>query len=481
MYDATELGTQNPNPPGNGGSNPNGDKGKESAGAEAPELEGGLNALRLNEIPRSFLWGINPHADFKRMLGIIGFDPLAAGKIVKDGYGQMSDLHEVSEEHFVSSFTSLVRKNKKLSFPATAQFKLLVAQFYATSCDRHGNIPIAQEVADTTTYKELRGMYILAKHFKVVGSDGIKLAKFESGTSFVKWRKQAENYLGSIFNTSGIPLAYVIRDEDHTPSQEKIYSIQNQKSIECTGHLGTGFISDNERVWTILQDAILGSTGEAFIRHCNKSKDGRKAWKALNAHYLGAGPISTQKQAAYATIDGAKYTGESARFTFETYVSTLQNAYETLAEFDEAVPEAKKVSDFLKGIHVTNTYVSAAVANVETSADMRANFTSASNYLANTVANHKKTLNRRTVSEFKKGPAKKQGGPKKPKVENRDYSKADWDKLTRDEQDKVRKLRQAAKEAKKRKAAALETDPEDEKADEAAGDAMARKGGKKQK
>ena len=78
--------------------------------------------------------------------------------------------------------------------------------------------------------------------------------------------------------------------------------------------------------------------------------------------------------------------------SFETYVSTLQNAYETLAEFDEPVVEAKKVQNFNIGIQVTNTYVSAAVANITTNQDMKKNFKPASNYVATTVKNHKGTL-----------------------------------------------------------------------------------------
>ena len=90
----------------------------------------------------------------------------------------------------------------------------------------------------------------------------------------------------------------------------------------------------------------MNGSGWLFIRSFAKGKNGRKPWKALAKHYLGAGPVSTEKQKAYATIKSAKYTGESARYTFETYVSSLQNAYETLAEFDEPVAEAKKVQDF---------------------------------------------------------------------------------------------------------------------------------------
>ena len=369
------------------------------------------------------------------------------------------------------------KQHKKTQFPSRAQFKLLVAHFYSTTCRRHGNLPSAQEIANSRSYMELSGMYMSAKDSKESGNTSNKPPKFEAGTSFVKWQKLAEAYLWSITNPSGIPLAYVIRTDDNPPATQESYPSLKAKLVACTEHDGEGYSADNEHVWTIMQEAIMNGPGWAYIRSFARGKDGRKAWKSLSKHYLGSGPISTEKQKAYAAIKAAKYTGESARFTFETYVSTLQNAYETLAEFDEPVAEAKKVQDFLDGIQVTNTYVSAAVANVTTNNDMKENFTAASDYVATTVQNHKGTLSKRRISKLER--KKRQEKKKKPKLEAKNYSRAEWDKFSQEDKDKITAMRKAAKEAKKRKAAALEAGKEEEEADESAGDAMARKKGKK--
>ena len=87
----------------------------------------------------------------------------------------------------------------------------------------------------------------------------------------------------------------------------------------------------------------MNDPGWAYIRSFARGKDGWKAWKSLPKHYLGSGFISAEKQKAYAAIKAPKYTSKLAHCTFETYVSILQKAYKTLAEFDEPVAEAKKV------------------------------------------------------------------------------------------------------------------------------------------
>ena len=163
----------------------------------------------------------------------------------------------------------------------------------------------------------------------------------------------------------------------------------------------------------------MNGPGWDYIRSFGRGKNRQKAWKFLIKHYLGTGPISTEKRKAYAAIMATKYTGESSRFTFETYVSMLQNAYETLAEFDEPVAEAKKVQDFLDGIQVTNIYVSAAVANVTTNQDMKENFTDASNYVVTIVQNHKGTLSKRRISKLER--KKRQDKKKKLKLDAKNY------------------------------------------------------------
>ena len=51
---------------------------------------------------------------------------------------------------------------------------------------------------------------------------------------------------------------------------------------------------------------------------------------------------------------------------------------------------------------------------------------------------------------------------KKPKLEAKNYPKAKWDKFSQDEKDKITAMLKADKEAKKRKAATLKADNEEE-------------------
>ena len=113
-----------------------------------------------------------------------------------------------------------------------------------------------------------------------------------------------------------------------------------------------------------------------------------------------------------------------------------------------------------------------AVANFTTSQEMKEDFKVASDYNETTLQKHKGTLRKRKISK----PERKicQEKKKKPKLEATNFFRVKWDKFSQDVKDKINALRKAAKEVKKNKVAALETDKEEE-AKKSAGNAMARK------
>jgi hypothetical protein len=56
------------------------------------------------------------------------------------------------------------------------------------------------------------------------------------------------------------------------------------------------------------------------------------------------------KDAAYAAIANVKYHREKKRFSFETYITIHQEAYEDLEQYGELISQDKRVRDLLAGI-----------------------------------------------------------------------------------------------------------------------------------
>ena len=410
---------------------------------------------------------------FLELLTIFGFDSQAGKAIVAEGYNTLDSLADVTESHLTGMFVDVQKRFKQLLFPSRATFKLRIAHYYAINCRRHELHPRCRELAVKESYSEISRMYLRMAEAKDTSTDVETFPTFNHKITFVMWRKQAENYLNTAKNASGVPLRYVIRDLERVPVITLTFNSLEEKQVATTPLRGSGFTTDNQRVCSLFHTACSSEPGWPFIRGFVKKQDGRAAWKALVEHFMSDGVLSTEKKKAYDSIKSAKYTGETPRYTFKTYVGHLQNNFEILAEYGEAVPEAKKVQDFLGGIHINNTQVAAAVAHVTGSTQYLEDFTAASNYVGTIVENHKGQLKRRNVSAINRNPGKGngKGGKGKPRVSARSYTHEEWKMLTEEEQKKVRELRALKK---KRKIQALEKESEDDDAEVPAGTQMNR-------
>jgi hypothetical protein len=152
-----------------------------------------------------------------------------------------------------------------------------------------------------------------------------------------------------------------------------------------------------------------------------------------------------------------------------------QNAHNTLAELDEAVPETKKVTDFLAGI--TDSRLSNAKDLILGDPDKLQNFEACQQYLKTLVYNkvtqekHERQISgiHQDQGKFKDdgGKLKNGGGKRKGggviddgKVVARQYTRAKWFKLTPDQRKRIKDLR-AAKRSKNqgtRNASSIQTD-----------------------
>jgi len=105
----------------------------------------------------------------------------------------------------------------------------------------------------------------------------------------------------------------------------------------------------------------------------------------LRCQCEGTSAIQTKKASAYAKISSAKYSGQKRNFTFDQYVEMYQAAYNTLAELNEAVPETKKVADFLA--RITDTKLSTAKDLILGDPAKLGNFEACQQYLKTLVYN----------------------------------------------------------------------------------------------
>ena len=279
---------------------------------------------------------------------------------------------------------------------------------------------------------------------------------------FGSWRifwEKLDSYFSQTYGVAEIPLNYIYRTHTEVTDEMRVrdYESNDQLYYMITALRGSHYQEDNKRVFAELKDATIDGPGWTFIKQFARTRDGRKAVLTLKAQAEGQAAVQTRKAKAYAKIESARYTGPKRNWTFDNYIERHVSAHAELAELGEPVPEGKKVTDFLKGI---------SAANLENGKDIvlstltyRENFEQCQQYLNGLVASKAQQAKiERAVAKIEtdKGPKGGKGGKQGKEgkrgrgghgltIEGRHYSKADWDKLSAEEQKKVRMLRAAKK------------------------------------
>jgi hypothetical protein len=124
----------------------------------------------------------------------------------------------------------------------------------------------------------------------------------------------------------------------------------NNKVVATVLLSGQHFTVDNESIWEIVKSLVIDGFGWSFVKRFDRNMDGRAAILTLRRQCEGKTSIKTRKNKAYASISNLRYKGIRKQFTFAQYVAIHQAAHNELEDCNEAIPETKKVSNFLAGI-----------------------------------------------------------------------------------------------------------------------------------
>ncbi len=236
-----------------------------------------------------------------------------------------------------------------------------------------------------------------------------------------------------------------------------VYEDHDARLVATTSLQGDWFTLDNHRVYDKFKALVLKGPGWSFIKQFDHLKDGRNAVLTLRPQCEGTSAIQTRKASSYAKILAAKYSGQRHNFTFDQYVDIHQAAYNTLAELDEAVPETKKVADFLAGISDPRLATAKDLTLGDTA--KLGDFEACQQYLKALVYNTAtQDTHERNVSGLQSGNPKgngKRNGKKRQgssksnagDVTARSYTRDEWMKVTKEQREKICTL-QAAKRNK---------------------------------
>jgi hypothetical protein len=274
-------------------------------------------------------------------------------------------------------------------------------------------------------------------------------------TDLAQWPSFYEllvTFLGRIKGAASTPLSYLIREHVVVTAEMLAaeYDSDAARLIETTALEGAHFDHDNRTLYDELKPLLVKGPGWPFIKKFDKAKDGRGAFLALQAQTEGTSSKLTRKAKAYATISSLVYRGPRRGFNFDHYVTEHQKAHNELSQLEEAVPESKKVTDFLKGIQdpslsVAKTVVLADPTKME---DFQACQLYLGTCVQNAAAQAKSERHIHSVERDGGG----EGGNKAlvDKIKGGRYSLEQWKTLSKSDRARVLQFRDGSTGSKKR-------------------------------
>ena len=417
-----------------------------------------------------------------------GFNAATVNYLIGQGFVSPSDLRLASEKDLDTMAASVARNpprgagGNNVSMPFIALKNLKGFRFWADERKRTGF-----DVAPQLFFLELVPVFTAkCQEYKeqkeaAKDEDASKPDSLKKLVNWALWNESFQNYLRQILSAAKIPLIYLTRDEREAgvvldPAD---YGSPTEYLIDATVFEGRHYELDNPRFYRELKSFVVNGEGWSYIKKFERSQDGRKAYLALKTQCEGTASKITRKNKAYASVSNAQYTGARKQYKFQDYINIHQTAHNEILDCDatEAVPESKKVSDFLKGI--TDPKLESAVSVVLGDPKMLNDFQMCQQYLSTTVEN-RATLEKskeRNISGVKSGgdkaDKKVKGGklPKGFKLENKWYPPAIFRLLS---QEQKNQLKEWSEKKGKRSVAALKKQIKDELKSE-----MKKKGGDK--
>jgi hypothetical protein len=152
--------------------------------------------------------------------------------------------------------------------------------------------------------------------------------KFKDEHKWPEWKKSFVNYLSVIPGVSGIPLSYIVRDEEF-PAAGLEYATFNDHMVNRLPLTGQYYIADSRRVHNLLVGFLQGENTENWIRNIAKYQDGRRDMIALRRHFAGEGN-STRRIADAKRLQATLHYKTERALPFSKFLDSLQKIFTNL-------------------------------------------------------------------------------------------------------------------------------------------------------
>ena len=168
-------------------------------------------------------------------------------------------------------------------------------------------------------------------------------SKLKSTAQWEKWNEELESTLSQIIGVRGVPLSYVIRENDDPEFEPDVPfddTVVNAITLE-----GIEYKQDARTVHKIIAKNIHeDSDAYTYVKPMNRFRDGRRDILALRERYSSDATKQNIINRAKSELSTLRYKNERS-FSFERFSAKLQKGYDDLEDQGRAVNNGDIVDD----------------------------------------------------------------------------------------------------------------------------------------
>ena len=220
---------------------------------------------------------------------------------------------------------------------------------------------------------------------------------FKSGKEWKEWEEKFTNLLNCIMGVSGVPLSYVIRDDENPDHDGDHPNFINEK-IACAPLGGEYYRADSLAVHNLIISYTTGQPSGDWIKDVIRHSNCRRSMKALRDHFGGEGNASRNKAIADRLKESLQYKSERA-MPFENFLTQIKKMFNIYEKEDEPMAEDAKVSFLFKRVQHSGLQAAIEALKAQQIAGTVVTYTMAANHLSTAVSELPEYLNKnRTIA-----------------------------------------------------------------------------------
>lgn len=302
--------------------------------------------------------GITEDDSLTQILHWIGFRTVVQRTaIINDCFGSFADLKMLSEKDITamaSTFSSARNAADRILFGTTRTKYLKAIIHWIQDFYRTSRTPDIVGLTETTFKSHLERALSRANIRHTLGEQASTASSvanpgpLKNEKMWKEWEEKFENYTRCSIGSNGIPLNYVIREND-APDHTTIHPDFVTETIACAPLNGEYYDADKLSVFNMLVSFTTGQPSGDWIKNTVKFADGRRSMAALRAHFAGEGNATRNVAEADRLKESLHYKSEKA-MAFETFLTQMQKMFNIYETEGEPINEDQKIRLLFKKI-----------------------------------------------------------------------------------------------------------------------------------